>query len=1204
MNKKAKKILSFVLIGLLGLYAIFLLSPLIVTPILRRHESTIVDLVKQSTGLDMALNKLTFTTSWNLTAGVKAQKISLKIPSNENIVFYADNIGGNLALLPLLTRKIQLGSIYAKNLTANLDVKKDGSLLVADYFPQNEEPVKESFVLPFGLKLSNKLPNIKVDKYSLSLVDLMTTKKYSFEGENLKISDFILDKKIKLKTNGKVIFDNVLVSNYDIKIFNKIMPNLTLQDLVFPENVILDSADSKKSSDINDLSLKVLDVLKAVVDNKFTADLTTDLVVSGSLKNPEFKGLIDVQTLSVAVDGKKLPESYINLKFKGDNTNIDSILFSSSDENEKTQIIGSIKTGHKPYLDMTLRSNAKFMNLINLVDSLAKSFNIDDFDTLSATGGIDADFNVTSDMKKVSSNGYLKILPSKFKYGLYNVLVDKITADINFDNGINIKHAGFSIFNHPLTMSGTINQDASTNLKIIADKLSVKGLLAAVGQAGLLKDNDITSGVISLNALIKGQLTSLKPELTSILEGLKVYNKPSATHVDLSKLSVNAAYDGKSLLGDVDLFGLVANNGSVVVKIPDTCVQMDNKDIKIDKAYMLLNNSKIDITGGVEDYVTDKPAINILAKGKIQSADVVAFLPKEFVSLISYKGSVPIAVDVTGNSKVQNLRITADADKDNYVSFVDIDKLKNKKTKIKANFELLGDTLNIIPSGIYEGNNLLVKLSGNVSKLYSEPKLNISLSIPEMLSFPIWGVKNSNISTVGAVTVGGNLANPTIKGTLTLPDISMKDVDFAITDLRADLSGDILKGNAFAKKVKAGGLVAEDVSGKISLKDYNMFTLSDITAKAFDGTVKGKLSYEINSFKTGLDILGQDLNATNAIYGAVGIKDALTGTLNFTAKLGMQGLTDVDIIKSMKGNVSFDIQNGRFVGIGRLENLVAAQNITSNSILKAAISSLSTLSAMQETDKFKTITGDMTLNGGVANLSKILVTGPLMSYYVTGSYYILPNTANLIILGRLDSKVVSMLGVIGDLSVEKLLSSIPKLGSMTATIWNQLTSNPNTEDIAKIPALSTGSTTYKDFKVSYSGVVGATSSVRYFKWLASTVETNDINLKQDLKNAKDAVKENVKTKVENTKSDVATVKKNVNNIVQTQKDKVQSVKESVAQTKENLANTKVNAKQTSENLKKLLHNAVINSMTKPSSESTTSESAKEESTKSDTNTTE
>ena len=52
MNKKTKKILSFVLIITLGLYAFFLLSPLVVTPILRRQEGIITELVKKSTGLE------------------------------------------------------------------------------------------------------------------------------------------------------------------------------------------------------------------------------------------------------------------------------------------------------------------------------------------------------------------------------------------------------------------------------------------------------------------------------------------------------------------------------------------------------------------------------------------------------------------------------------------------------------------------------------------------------------------------------------------------------------------------------------------------------------------------------------------------------------------------------------------------------------------------------------------------------------------------------------------------------------------------------------------------------------------------------------------------------------------------------------------------------------------------------------------------
>lgn len=1189
MNNKMKKLLSVTAVTVGILYFLFLISPLVITPIIRKYNSQIVEIVKSSTGLDVQPEKLSFTASWNLKAGIKAEKVVLSLPTHDNKkIIEAENIGGNISLLPLLARKIRLGNLYAKNISASIDIKEDGNLLILDYLPKTEDEETEPFALPFGLKLSDKLPNICIEKYNFAIIDMNNGKRYYTEGENFKISDFIINKKVKLTTKGKVVFDENVVSNYDIKIFNKIMPDITLQELVFPEKAVALSDDTPSA---NPLPFNIIDILNSIVNNQFSADLTTDIKIKGNTKTPELNGFVNISALSAAVDGKRLPEGFFNLSFKGDNTNIDSLLYSSFDKKETTQIIGSVKTGKKPYIDLTFRSNAKFNNIINLIDSVAKSFNINDLETLSATGGIDANFNISSDMKKVNSNGYLNILPSKITYGLYNVSIDNITADINFDNGIDIRNAGFSILNHPLSLVGTIKQDSTTDLKLAADKISLRGLLAAIGQFSLLKDNNISSGEISLNALIKGKLAQLKPELIASLNNLKIYNTPSLTSIGLTKLYITANYDGKKLLGDIDILDFIAKNGTISIKIPDTCILMDTKDINIKQAYVLLNNSRIDITGAIKDYISDKLSINITAKGNIQSADIAALLPKEFVSLIAYTGKLPLSLDITGNSKVQNIKFNMDADKNNYVSLIDIDKLNNKSAKIKSTVEIIGNSLQIRDTGLYEGNNTIAKASGEITNLNTVPKLNITASVPEKLSFPVWGVPNSNISAQGGISVGGTINKPTISGNIRIPDISMKDFDFAITDLSVDLAGAILHGNATAKQIKAGGIIATDLSGKLSLKDYNLFTLTDISGKAFDGNVKGKLSYEINTAKIGLDLKGEGLNSSKAVYGAVGIKDALTGILNFNAKLAMQGLTDIEIIKSMKGNVTFDIKNGKFINIGRIEGLVAAQNVTSNSILKSAISQLSGLAAIQEADKFKSITGDISLSNGNANLTKILVEGALMSYYVSGTYNILDNTANLVILGRLDSKVISMLGVLGELSVDRLLSSIPKLGALTSTIWKNLTSDSNNENISLIPPLAGGSENYKDFKVSYIGSVGAASSVKYFKWLSSTVDNKDIDIKQDLQGAKEAVKENVKTKVEQAKNDAQTVKNNVKNVVETQKNKVQTIKENANKAKENLQESKNNSQAAKDNLKNLFQNAVKNSVKTPPATSPATETA-------------
>lgn len=1172
-NNKLKK--SGIIVGtvLAVLYVLFLLSPLVVSPIIDSYSDSIEDSLKTATGFDVDLDNIAFTTGWNLSAGVKAKNITLNIPGAEEPFFKAENAGGRIALLPFLAKKIQIDSVFAKNIDGEFGVKNDGNFLALDYLPKNEQ-ASEPFELPFGLKLSNHLPNINIKNYKLSLLDIKTDKTYYLEGADLKVSDFILDKKVKFRTNGKIVFDNNVISNYDLKVYNKIMPDISLQDLIFPQDVIVE--EEKPVQKCHSGNFNIIDSLNAVKNNQFSADIFADVKTTGTLKKPHLKGNIKLDAISVAVDGKKLPESYIDLIFKGNKTDIDSIFFSSVDTNEKTQIIGNVKSGKKPAIDLTLRSNAKFNNIIRLVDSIAESFGVKDFETLTATGGIDADFNINSDMKKVTSTGYLNILPSSLRYGLYNVSIDNITADVDLmNNNIDIKKAGFSILNHPLNLSGHILADSTADLKLTADKLSLKGLLMAFGQGALLKDNDVKTGVVSLNALIRGKLMALKPEIFTDISDINVENIPSATSVVLDNALVKILYDGKAASGNIDINSLVINNPSAVVSVPKTTVLIDSKDINIKNSYLMLDNSRIDIKGSVKNYINDKMNINIAAVGNLNSADVASILPPDFRKMISYQGKMPFNLDITGNAKAQNIKISLNADENNYVSLINADVLKGQKTKIHSNIEIIGDSLSFSNTGISTDKATYAKLSGEVTKLYSSPRLNLNIAVPNEISFPIWGVPNSNITANGSVSVIGNAMNPNMRGTVNLVDISMKDFDFAIKDLVADLSGKILNGTATARQFKASGIVATDLSGTFSLKDYSKFYLTDLSAKAFDGDVKGKLSYDINTSKIGLELNGSGLNSTKAVEGAVGIKNALTGVLGFSTKLAMQGLTDKEIIQSMKGNIDFNVDDGKFLSIGRLENLVLAQNVSSNSVLKSALSAMSTFATVQEADKFKYIKGNLTLSNGCANLSKIIVSGPLMAYHVHGTYNILPNSANLIILGRLESKVVSVLGPLGDLTAEKLLSYIPKFGAMTSNILKQLTADPANENTALIPELSGGSNSYKDFKVIFSGPVESSSSVKSFKWL-STCDTSEMNLKKDLQNAKDAVKTNINERVENAKSNAENVKNNVNKIIETQKNKAETAKKDIEQVKTDIQNAKENSKQNVENLKNLFKNAVQN----------------------------
>lgn len=1178
-KQKLKKIGIWSVSVLAVMYILFLLLPFAVSPIVDSYSDKIEDLVTESTGLKSDLDNISVVTRPNLSAGIKVQNFTLSLPDSNAPFFVSEDISVRLALLPLMLRRIQLDYAGAESVHSTLEVKNDGQFLVMDYLPKaQKDKSSEQFVLPWGFKLSNRLPDVKVNSYKFAFVDTETSKSYYTDGEKFKITDFVLDKKFKFSAKGKIVLDDMVASNYNLKIKNNIMPDIQLDDIVFPKESVNSKADDEDELNAStQIPFNIIDVFKAAHNNRISADLTTDIKTSGSIKEPQLNGYIKTDALSVAVNGKKLPESYAYLTFKGHHTDIDSMFFTSEDEKENTQVIGSFQTGKKPSVDITLRSNAKINNIIRLIDSIASSFGIEDFKTLSATGGIDADFNINSDMKKVTSTGYMKVLPSRISYGLYNISVDDIVADIDFmNNNINIKKSGFSVLGHPLKLSGTISHDASLDLSVVADKLSLKGLLAAFGQIALLKENEINGGTVSVNAEILGKLNNIKPEVSSSVSNVNVLNKASGLKIVLKDALLTLLYDGKAASGDVNVNSLSFIHPMASVSVPKANILIDEKDINIKDTYIALNNSRVDLKGSVTDYIQDKMSFNITANGNVESADLASFIPKDFKSLISYKGSIPITATLSGNSKVQYIKFNMDANKDNYLSLLDIDLLKNQKTKLHSSIEIIGDTLNLTNTGISTDKSTVAKVTGDISKLYSKPQLNLNIAVPSTISFPIWGVPTSNITANGSVSVLGNIINPQIRGTVNIIDLSIKNMDFAISDLVADLSGYILNGSATARQFKFGGIVAEDLAANFKLNNYNNFILSDISAKSFDGDVNGNFEYIISSSKINTDIKGSGLNSTKAIDGAVGIKNALTGDLDFTADLSMQGLTDKEIIQSMKGNIDFNIADGRFVSIGKLENLVAAQNVSSNSVLKSVVSALSTVSAIQEADKYKYIKGNLSLSNGSANISKILVAGPLMAYYVNGVYNILPNTANLTILGRLDAKVVSLLGPLGELSADKLLSYIPKFGALTSNILKQLTSDPANENTALIPALTGGSTSYKDFKVLFSGPVSGAASVRSFKWL-SQCDTSEMNLKKDLENAKDAVKTNINTRVEQAKTNAENIKTNVNNIIENQKTKVESVKKDIEQTKTDIQNAKENAKNNSDNVKNLLLNAIKNS---------------------------
>ena len=1137
-----KKAGIFSVVFIAVVYILFLIMPFFLNGILNSYSNEISKIAEEQSGFKLKLEKLQILTTPKLTAGIKARHVDILLPTDENILS-VNNAQGKISLIPLLWKRIEIDKVSAENIKVDLKVQKDGKFLLENYLPQSEEKeVNENVTsLPFGLKLSNKLPDISVKNYEINFIDIPTDKSYVISGDTIQVRDFVFNKKIKASLSGKVTLDTKEQFNYDIKLFNRIMPSMDLNDMVFTS--VQDSMDEDAAKQA--YRVNPIDFFKIIYNNQLTADVSAKIKTYGSLEDFHSDGYIYVDNMGLAVDGKKLPQSNLAMEFKGNSIKLNSKLYSAKED--VTQIIGDFKTGKKPHIDLTCKSNAKFASLIDMIDSVAKSFGYKDLDTLKASGNVDADFNIKSNLKKIESSGYFKVPSASLTYGLYNIAVNNINADIDFSgNVVNIKNAGLTVAAQPLKINGTIDSKANADIHVLADKLQLKGLIAAAGQMALLKDNTFKSGTVSVDTAIKGRLDKIEPKINLSVDNINVYNIPSATSVLLSDAKVDVATDGKNTSGKINANNFKIINPMATISAPESVITLGEKDISIDKAYVLLNNSRIDITGKITNYMSKKINFDIKANGSILGNDIRMMFPPDLRKDIKAVGSMPLTVTITGNDKAQHIDANLKATPSGYVSILNVDQLIGKTTLINTCIKIANDSLKFADTSISANGTNLVTLSGSVNNLSKSQKLNLNISTPSQISFAIPGFKNSKIKAKGDISVTGNALNPLLKGNIDIPSINIPDMAFSMKNTSVNLNGPILAGHGTATELKSGGITAENLSANFNLKD-NVFYLRAINGDAFSGKVQGSVSYNIVNGKIGVDFKGSGMDAVKAIEGAAEIKNAMSGKLGFNANVSLSGATETEMMKSLRGKVIFNIDDGEFANIGRFENFLYAGNIASYAVVKTLVTPLTNLPIVKNTAKFKTITGTLNFNNGWAQLNPIKMSGPSMSYYITGKYNLLNGTANLTILGRLSAEVVKALGPLGDLSVNKLTSYIPKFGTLTGNLINAFTTNPKSENVAAIPALSSGNKNYKDFKVVFNGGLESKSSVKSFKWL-SECDTSQIEGA--------TVKEQIQNTVKSFEEKREQVRTDFKNSLEDARERAQESKKQLEDAKNNLNNLK------------------------------------------------
>lgn len=1010
MIKKASKIIlfSFLVIFIAGYLAFLFVLPNSVD--LNKYTPQITKIIQDYTGFGVNLQGLKVKTSWNLSAGASIDKTDLLDPTGKKFA-QINGLQVKLSLLPLIFNKIQINKINMDKLFLNVDVDKDGKIILKQYFAKKSNKTSSKYTI------AHNMPDISAKKYRISF--LSGANKYSLKGENLKVSDFVLNKKIKIKTKGEVVLNGRKQITYDIGVSSNAFPK------------------SSKAESKNNI-IDIIDIFNDLYKYNVRANINTNLRINKkNADNTQIHGKINLDKISFTIGGTTIPQSHLNLDFAGEKAKISSVLY--SDLNSKINISGWLKningvTGckHKS-IDLQVASDKiNIENIILIAKTMSKTFAIKNLNNISASGYAKANFSIKSDFKKIESDGYLKIKNATIKNKLYNVVLDSVNADIDFSqDSIKIKQATANLNSQPIVINGTIDKNANSDIDVFANNLQLKGALLTFGKSNILKENDILGGGVNVKIYLKGKLDKAHPKVNILIKNANIKNKTSKTQITIAKASII----GNKEKGTAELTNLkVTPNSPATISAPKINLVFDKKEVKINPAYLYINNIKTTLSGKISD-INKEPKLN----------SVTISIPNQIsVPIAGYAGSNIIAKG--------NLILNGDLNKPEIQGGLNIPLIR------------IPSTMTIIKNSSLQFGKEITLSCPQVQ--IADSNMGFSAQIENNAN----GITAKNVNLI-ANNINLNSINPLSKNIQ-----KGSGSNQTIT---------ILNGKAKISKFKVGNMVSSNLTSNLSMKN-NLLSLDNVRGEAYFGKIGGDIVYDLKHKKTTLNLQGRGLNANQALSALIGKSYDINGTLDFDGNVSLRNCAKSDMLNSLKGYTNFIISNGQMGMLGKFEHLIYAQNVISNNVFKTSLNIIAKAVSVKNTGVYKYMKGKLILSDGWVNINSIKTSGPSMSLYVTGRYNLIYNTANLTMLGRISADVVRVLGPIGEFSMDKVISRIPKIGAPTSALINQYTTNPNYENTSQIPYL-TPRTEFptREFKVIIDGDVSKQSSVKSFKWISN-----------------------------------------------------------------------------------------------------------------------
>lgn len=797
-----KKFLIFAVsaLGLIlaGLYLAFLFYlPKAVD--LNEYKPLIQEIAKEQANIDVNFENPQIVTTPSLQAGFKTGEISIKLPDG-SVLFSADSLQGRISLpsLILLTVKVSCAEVISPRI--NLDIENGEQFkvvrLVEDILnkQKNAPPKEEVQPLPFDPSIIKiKVPNAKITDYKAVINDLKSGHSLTLTGEKLT-AGYNNGKTARIKTYARLLSDDKTNITANVNISSFIPP-------AKPADPDDDPAEKIELPFVNPVLIYRDYDLKSNIDTKLKIRQNENGLIT-------LKGYFNIDNTTMNLSGLQLPESYIKSKFYGTCADLDTNIFLA--KNQNINLKGKIGYGKKTFADISLITERIFFNdMIILSKALLDTLHIkNDLASLKGNGYWAANTQIKTDLKKIQSKGCIIARNGSISNGITKLVFDKINANLIFqDNMLKVVDTHTYINGNVLKAEGQIDSDSTADLKIHSEKLPLPGLFLAFAPSDLKKSFILSSGNLSLDGRLQGELKKSLITASVTLKDFVISDKNNSMIIGNEKLIAGIVSDLATLDGNIinkNLSLTLPLTGSII-RNPKLEIKLDENDINVKPFELLVNsNSKINLLGSISSY-SSSPLIDLKADGHLNSVDLRRFAGRDAEPFIDAQGNIPVKVKITGNDKKQSIIAQLKSDAQNYITPVHIQSMQGKQSILQAKIDYKGDRVHIRNTGFYTGTSLfgddlalntqnakeVFKVSGTIVNLNTaEPFINlIRISIPEEINAKLTAFTNSNLKANGRLLIFGKLASPLMRGSFKVKDLRIPEIFLTMDEADVNLSG-------------------------------------------------------------------------------------------------------------------------------------------------------------------------------------------------------------------------------------------------------------------------------------------------------------------------------------------------------------------------------------------------------------------------------